>query len=200
MKLKVINIASVVVNTIVLLWNLLNHEYMWLKIFLVSIGIVSLIIVLNTLKNLYGVSFYRKRWLKEPLVAYRVWNVNVSRKHLRALNGNKWIERMPNTAICVEHTHANDKPPTRNCECGYYAFKTLEHLKNEFLRVPPQYEVVGEVYLGGKIFEHEKGYRAQYAYPKKLYACNENLKKVQELVRLYGCEFEMNEKVYEISV
>jgi hypothetical protein len=34
-------------------------------------------------------------------------------------------------------------------------------------------DVLGEVYLWGKIIEHEHGYKAQYAYPKKLYVGNQ---------------------------
>ena len=40
----------------------------------------------------------------------------------------------------------------------------------------------GEVYLWGKIVEHEFGYRAEFAYPKKLY-------KHKNLAQKYGCEF-----------
>lgn len=93
---------------------------------------------------------------------------------------------------------------------GIYAFKTKEFLKKEFrdkfiTHYIPKFEVKydehdipissfnptkleeyllirGEVYLWGKIVEHEFGYRAEFAYPKKLY-------KHKNLAQKYGCEF-----------
>jgi hypothetical protein len=48
--------------------------------------------------------------------------------------------------------------------------------------------VFGTVALGGKIIEHERGYRAAVAYPQHLYCAN--IKTAQVLARTYGCEAE----------
>jgi hypothetical protein len=53
-----------------------------------------------------------------------------------------------------------------NCTCGIYAAKSLEHLrKNGYDRCG----IYGEVCLWGTVVEHERGWRAQLAYPKNLF-------------------------------
>lgn len=49
-------------------------------------------------------------------------------------------------------------------EAGIHAARKLDELLNEYNNY-----VIGEVYLWGWVKEYEKGYRAQYAYPKSLY-------------------------------
>lgn len=56
------------------------------------------------------------------------------------------------------------KAPDPDCACGVYAYKCsvpVEHSDTPF--------VVGEVNLWGRVIEHEDGYRAQFAYPRRLY-------------------------------
>ena len=51
--------------------------------------------------------------------------------------------------------------------CGIYGVKTAAFLKQHLRdRLFDDSAVVGQVYLWGRIIEHERGYRAQYAYPK----------------------------------
>jgi hypothetical protein len=52
-----------------------------------------------------------------------------------------------------------------NCTCGIYAAKTLHHFGAGY----GQYGIHGEVYLWGTVVEHERGWRAQLAYPKNLF-------------------------------
>ena len=49
-------------------------------------------------------------------------------------------------------------------EAGIHAARSLDELLVEYKNV-----VIGEVYLWGWVKEYEKGYRAQFAYPKSLY-------------------------------
>jgi len=56
--------------------------------------------------------------------------------------------------------------PYFSCTCGVYAAKTIEHLHQCGYK---KFGVHGEVYLWGKAVEHERGWRAQYAYPKTLF-------------------------------
>ena len=60
--------------------------------------------------------------------------------------------------------------PLESCSCGIYAAKDLETLQHVSGGGP----VVGEVFLWGKVIPGEKGYRAQYAYPKSLYLVSRN--------------------------
>jgi len=53
--------------------------------------------------------------------------------------------------------------PHLKCTCGIYASKRLEHLHR------PGYQrslIYGQVLLWGTIVEHQRGWRAQYAYPQ----------------------------------
>jgi hypothetical protein len=59
-----------------------------------------------------------------------------------------------------EPTH---EAPAAGCLCGIYAYKNavqLDHSDKPY--------AAGEVYLWGRIIEHETGYRAEFAYPKRL--------------------------------
>jgi hypothetical protein len=60
---------------------------------------------------------------------------------------------------------AHEAPQT-NCTCGIYAAKTFHHLCSAGY---DRYGVHGEVNLWGKVIEHERGWRAELAYPKNLF-------------------------------
>jgi hypothetical protein len=52
--------------------------------------------------------------------------------------------------------------PDLKCTCGIYAGGNLEHMRK------PSYErslIYGQVLLWGTVVEHQRGWRAQYAYP-----------------------------------
>jgi DNA-binding CsgD family transcriptional regulator len=51
--------------------------------------------------------------------------------------------------------------PQADCTCGIYAVKTAEQRMSSG-------GIFGEVYLWGTVVEHERGWRAQFAYPKNL--------------------------------
>lgn len=53
--------------------------------------------------------------------------------------------------------------PGRDCQCGIYAYKRTVPLEDS-----EKPYVCGEVNLWGRIIEHADGYRAQFAYPKRL--------------------------------
>jgi len=96
-----------------------------------------------------------------PIVGYRVWNWHPN--ELRSLNGEDWLPGRALTAKCRKTDHV---PPADGCSCGVYAAKSFQHLQRITRSV--EYCLHGEVYLWGKIVEHELGYRAQFAYPKSL--------------------------------
>ena len=106
-----------------------------------------------------------------PIVGYRVWTWDT--KGLKSLCGERWRPRQSLAARCrasavvgrAEAVHDAHEPPQTNCTCGVYAARTIEHLHQCGYR---EFGIHGEVYLWGTVVEHERGWRAQLAYPKSL--------------------------------
>jgi len=107
-----------------------------------------------------------------PVVGYRVWQWDAT--GLRSLNGEKWFAHQPLSAVCradasgavsglSKATHNLAELPYFKCTCGVYAARTIEHLHQCGYK---RFGVYGEVYLWGTVVEHERGWRAQFAYPK----------------------------------
>ncbi len=96
-----------------------------------------------------------------PIVGYRVWCWD--KKILRSLNDEAWPPGRALTAKCRGTDHQS---PAKSCTCGIYAAKNYEHMQKIY---SVEYAVHGEVYLWGKVVEHDLGYRAQCAYPKSLF-------------------------------
>jgi len=110
-----------------------------------------------------------------PIVGYRVWQWDAA--GLRSLNGEPCLPGRPLAAGCgaaahgtivgrSEAVHDAHEPPYSDCTCGVYATKNVEHLRQSGYE---QYGIHGEVYLWGTVVEHERGWRAQFAYPKSLF-------------------------------
>lgn len=110
-----------------------------------------------------------------PVIGFRVWQWDAT--GLRSLNGEKWFAHQPLSAVCradacgsilglSRATHNPDELPCFKCTCGVYAARTMEHLNQCGYQ---KFGVHGEVYLWGKVVEHERGWRAQLAYPKALF-------------------------------
>src|SRR6266481_1046762 len=66
----------------------------------------------------------------------------------------------------AEAAHDAHEAPHSTCSCGVYATKNIEHLRQSGYE---RYGIHGEVYLWGTVIEHERGWRAQFAYPKNLF-------------------------------
>jgi hypothetical protein len=101
-----------------------------------------------------------------PIVGYRVWNWHAN--ELKSVNGEVWRPGRALTANCPKGNH---EPPADGCSCGVYAAKSYQHLQE--IIYPSKFAeafafVHGEVYLWGKVVEHDLGYRAQFACPKSL--------------------------------
>lgn len=106
-----------------------------------------------------------------PVVGYRVWQWDAA--GLKSLNGEPWVASTHLSASCKSgsrgfisglsnFSHDSDQTPHPSCTCGVYAAKTLERVRQGYSR----FGLYGEVLLWGTIVEHERGWRAQYAYPK----------------------------------
>jgi hypothetical protein len=97
-----------------------------------------------------------------PIVGYRVWDWDAT--GLRSLNSERWFPGRALTAKCRTIDHES---PADGCSCGVYAAKNYQHLQKISSSCVDDV-VHGEVYLWGKVVEHDLGYRAQFAYPKSL--------------------------------
>jgi hypothetical protein len=62
---------------------------------------------------------------------------------------------------------AEHPSPDRSCTCGVYASDTLRSLVAPPRRFPPL-PVLGTVSLWGRVIEHARGWRAEFAYPDRL--------------------------------
>jgi hypothetical protein len=109
-----------------------------------------------------------------PIIGYRVWRWVAT--GLKSLNGELWSPGKPLAAACrvsnrgttvgrAEAVHDANDAPREKCTCGVYASKSLEHLRTTGYE---RYGICGEVNLWGTVVEHERGWRAQFAYPKSL--------------------------------
>ncbi len=95
---------------------------------------------------------------------------------LRSLNGQPWLPGEPLTAKCglselrpllrrASPGHGAADVPAAGCTCGVYASKSAIFLRSSGY---DRYGIGGEVYLWGRVVEHENGWRGQFAYPKSL--------------------------------
>jgi hypothetical protein len=110
-----------------------------------------------------------------PIVGYRGWTWDT--KGLKSLCGERWHPNQSLAARCRASAvvgtiagriegHDSHEAPQPKCTCGVYAAKSLEQLrKNGYDRCG----IYGEVCLWGTVVEHERGWRAQLAYPKNLF-------------------------------
>jgi hypothetical protein len=118
----------------------------------------------------------------EPLVGWRGYTF--ARPQYLTTFGTVHEPRIRNEAVCEIKDHL---APDEQCSCRFYAFKRANQI---FEQAYSNQDFLAEVWLWGKVVEHTDGYRAQYAYPKKLYAQSEKTKKYLEYIAdVYGVPF-----------
>jgi hypothetical protein len=107
---------------------------------------------------------------------------------------NDWPPGAPFEARC-DRNHAH-RPPVKRCTCGIYALKSFEDLKqhgynwNSVAASEAGEEllmVVAEIKLWGRIRVGQIGYRAQSAYPHKVYVPATHLALKKAIRERYGC-------------
>lgn len=88
-------------------------------------------------------------------------------------------------AICERAQHS---PPVRGCSCGIYSARTLDHLQSMGYADFGDEEtvIVGEVALWGTLIAATQGWRAEFAYPRRLLVPFERWRYVEPLRNLYG--------------
>ena len=107
----------------------------------------------------------------DPIRAWRVWlpSVEVDGTVMlcsltEAGGGARWAAGDPLRASCPTGEH---EAPRGECTCGLYAHKSWASASLQARGVSGA--VVGEVQLWGRVIEHERGYRAQFARPCALW-------------------------------
>jgi hypothetical protein len=82
-----------------------------------------------------------------------------------------WEPMQPTRAVCSDYA-SHHEAPWAGHECGLWALKDFEAARKRLLGWistfwcgDPVGVAIGQVSLWGRVIEHEKGYRAQYAYP-----------------------------------
>jgi hypothetical protein len=119
----------------------------------------------------------------EPIVGWRYWRLGHDGR-LRSLTGGQhvWVPGQAIEAGCrFADADSRDRrlqlvpgygvgphaSPGAGCTCGLYASRDLHRLRGQIL-FGLRRMVVGEVSLWGTVIPGQHGYRAQYAYPKRL--------------------------------
>ena len=105
-------------------------------------------------------------------MGWRVWRVVLLGDRLRlwsAVYDEEWAPGKPFAAECRKgHAHA---APAEDCSCGVYALRDPDGLRRYLVgRDDPWVvgRVIGEVELWGEVVEGELGWRASYAYPRRI--------------------------------
>jgi hypothetical protein len=102
----------------------------------------------------------------EPLVAYRAWRLAADGSLLSVhwISSWPWQQRM--SAGCRFMHSRRHESPASDCTCGIYALR--EPLSAVSYARTHLAAVVGSVHLWGDVVPADRGFRAQFAYPKAL--------------------------------
>jgi hypothetical protein len=131
----------------------------------------------------------------EPLVGWRYWRVDGGA--LGSLTRSLWWPSMRAFEAQCRLIDRHGAVPSPDCHCGIYAANDLDTLKclaRPHLRLPL---ALGKVALWGRVIPAERGCRAQFAYPKRLWLVWESLEPLKapgtlrvELADAYGVSVE----------
>ncbi len=141
--------------------------------------------------------------MSEATVSWRAWSL--ARPHFLSSPNLVWMPREPLEAYCaisggsIISNHGIISPDAR-CTCGVYSVKDRQALANYFSidpktirehrNVPPA--VIGQVKIWGKVLEHSRGYRSQFAYPAKLWVLDKDWAPLSPLLAdMYGVPVEV---------
>jgi hypothetical protein len=106
--------------------------------------------------------------LVEPIVGWRVWRVDRRHRLCSALRDEAWQPHRAFAAGCSSD-HAAPDP---RCTCGIYAVRRPQDARLYLVgRNSPEavHRVLGRVALWGRVVEYERGWRAERAYPSRLW-------------------------------
>ena len=106
----------------------------------------------------------------EPVVGWRVWRlVRIrGRLALRSLAHDAvWMPDQAMHATCGRLSSSGHRSPGDGCTCGLYATSTPEALARASV-FNPGTGVVGAIAMWGRVVEHGRGARSEFAYPARL--------------------------------
>ena len=113
----------------------------------------------------------------DPIEGWRIWNLALDEHGgpvLRPAGSgvDAWEPRVAQEARCAVPVLltigiGRHRAPDPRCRCGIYASRSLADFERPRPAWPPP-TVVGTVALWGTVIEHERGWRAQHAYPARL--------------------------------
>ncbi len=111
----------------------------------------------------------------EPISGWRIWNVSKDVERPRLLPAGSgvdpWEPMRAVEARCAQPSlrrrGTRHVAPFLDCSCGIYASRSLDVFERPRPAWPPPC-VVGTVSLWGTVIEHERGWRARFAYPARL--------------------------------
>lgn len=116
---------------------------------------------------------------QEPVLGWRLWRLRRNDAgELRiapTTPRQDWEPGVALKATCTgSHTRlymvfnpeleAAHRSPVPGCTCGVHALKDVARLLRSWARAA----VVGRIAMWGRVLEHTRGYRAQFAYPSRL--------------------------------
>lgn len=131
----------------------------------------------------------------DPILAFRTWRVVPAHLNDGLHLGSIWIQAFRWPPLKPAESLVG---PDLSNEFGIHGFKTLalamEYLDGISFTVSLASSCFGMVSLWGKVIEHEKGYRAQYAYPYHIHTWDSNLAKY--LSRTYLCDADADATQY----
>lgn len=106
----------------------------------------------------------------ECKVGWRGWD-QVMQPGLICSMGTVWLPEERVEAFC--RRQHEEGIPGLDCACGIYSFNEPGLMKSEGYS---RQALLGEIWLWGRVVEHTKGWKAEYAYPRKFYATQKKIK------------------------
>lgn len=126
---------------------------------------------------------------------WRVWRVSTElpkfggapKLYSATYGGYYWAARKACVAECEK---CGENVPGEYCSCGFYSAKTFDHLMGMSYHLydaeTGMIAVLGQVANWGKVIEATQGWRAQIAYPVRLWVPFEAAKLAKPLKEAYG--------------
>jgi hypothetical protein len=109
----------------------------------------------------------------EPIVGWRAWRVARHGEDLVLLSGVYDVRWEPGHEVSAScHAGRRHAAPTRRCRCGVYAVRepagAVRYLIGRDER-EVVHRVIGQVALWGRVIEGDGGWRAEHAYPVRIW-------------------------------
>jgi hypothetical protein len=147
----------------------------------------------------------------EPLLGWRAWTVveTTAGPELRSLvYAHAWPPGEPMRRVCEPGGCLGARWPNQPHACGIHAFKeradaelypgTWEARRSGGARFPGVY-AIGRVSLWGHVIEHQRGYRAELAYPFDLFLPAEHRALAVSLAGRYVVEVTVEEQRFRAA-